>query len=86
MHFICPCQDKRVRTALRRLLNERLFGNVKKKSRRDDDNADNWTNADSVGNNVSVESSAVGTRTGTRQTLRSVPVSNADVYLFRSVR
>ncbi|KAL8579903.1 hypothetical protein ACOMHN_039690 [Nucella lapillus] len=68
--------DKRVKTALRRLLNERLFGggsSNKKKSRRGDDViADNWTNADSVANNVSETSSSVATRSGTRQTGRPV--------------
>ncbi|KAK7097452.1 hypothetical protein V1264_004429 [Littorina saxatilis] len=65
--------DKRVKTALRRLLNERLFGNTdKKKSRRDDDNADTLTNADSVGNNVSDASSVVGTRSRLRHSVAPV--------------
>ncbi|XP_076446288.1 uncharacterized protein LOC143283803 [Babylonia areolata] len=66
-------KDKRVKTALRRLLNERLFGiSDKKKSRREDDTAaDNWTNPDSIANNVSDTSSVVGgVRLGTRQTGR----------------
>lgn len=70
-------QDKRVKTALRRLLNERLFGNTdKKKSRRDDDNADTLTNADSVGNNVSDASSVVGTRSRLRHSVAPVTVSD----------
>ena len=80
MHFLFLCQDKRVRTALRRLLNERLFGSDKKRSRREDDNADTWTNADSVGNNVSVTSSIIGMRAGTRQTTRVVPVSKTNLF------
>ena len=71
-----PLQDKRVKTALRRLLHDRLFGSTdKKKSRREDDVTDTWTNADSLGNNVSATSSAVGTRSAPQQGLRLSTVS-----------